>query len=469
MQIIDLHCHSSLQPYSLKSVHPEESVTDPGSRTSLWFQDKARWLTKWIINNVMNISNYSQSDFTTARNASCQVLCVSLYPVEKGFAEANKAGLKGLRSLFKKIIGSLFTTLRFRYLDRLASNELNYFEELQREYHYYFAPDILRQLPSNYRYQAFPASGVPNPNMLHFIITIEGAHALLSGHQVKDIQAWENSLANIDTIKRWAYPPFFITLAHHYYNGLCTHAQSLFGMARLGGQQYGMRADGFIPDDREAPISSIGYRVIRALLSTQNGRRILIDVKHMSREARQAYYALLCSEYQGESIPVIISHGALRRYYNHQINVDEQDLLMVYQSKGLFGIEADRRVLGEKSKNAQYESDAARYSGCAADTTYLPYWLNMVSTAEWAWNAGFQVNPWGPICIGSDYDGIIDSCGNKRTAEDFIELAQALKKFLGWYWQHQLGPIPVGNADAVIDAILYSNALRFIQKHYCAD
>jgi hypothetical protein len=131
---------------------------------------------------------------------------------------------------------------------------------------------------------------------------------------------------------------------------LCTHAKSFYDTAgNLLNQTYGMRNYGHTPIDNEPPISSIGYRALEGLLSDADSKRILIDVKHMSLEARKAYYAFLEKKYGDKKLfpPVIWSHGAIDFEENAQINFSLQlDVQIIYETKGIIGLELDQRLLG---------------------------------------------------------------------------------------------------------------------------
>ena len=101
------------------------------------------------------------------------------------------------------------------------------------------------------------------------------------------------------------------------------HARSLSGIvSRAIDQTHGM----------DTGITSLGKKVINSLLSTHNGKRIYIDIKHMSRKTRIEYYKLLDTRYAGEDIPVYVSHGAVNGYssiYSSYPLSDENGLFWV--------------------------------------------------------------------------------------------------------------------------------------------
>src|SRR5690606_17482948 len=120
-----------------------------------------------------------------------------------------------------------------------------------------------------------------------------------------------------------------------------------------------------------------GWKVIRALLSLDEnntpdhslGRRILIDVKHMSARARSEFYGKIirpCLE-QGRSIPVIASHCGYsgikslndldrsspdenddtiidQKFYGWNINLAQEDIEVILLTGGLVGMSFDQRI-----------------------------------------------------------------------------------------------------------------------------
>src|SRR6185436_2394259 len=106
-------------------------------------------------------------------------------------------------------------------------------------------------------------------------------------------------------IKAWPFTPFFVTFSHHFYNQLCGHAKSLTGIVGGATDQSQGLSTGFTP---------LGKKVLKELLNNQNGRRIYIDIKHMSALGRKEYFQILDSDYQGQDIPIVVSHGAANGY-----------------------------------------------------------------------------------------------------------------------------------------------------------
>ena len=133
------------------------------------------------------------------------------------------------------------------------------------------------------------------------ILTVEGANSLgcyeknlLFSKKYEDLDAEEKAqLAkgfreNIQTLKNLKgdknYTPFFITFSHHFNSLLAGHSRTLsHSMRRILNQDPGL----------DQSFNELGWEVLNLLLDKQNGRRILIDTKHMSIQTRQEYHQLV--------------------------------------------------------------------------------------------------------------------------------------------------------------------------------
>jgi microsomal dipeptidase-like Zn-dependent dipeptidase len=124
-------------------------------------------------------------------------------------------------------------------------------------------------------------------------------------------------------------------------------------------------------------IQSWGRGIVNILLSRQLGgsavRRILVDVKHMSPQARLDYYAMLDVMHANpnERIPIIKSHTAVsgrrnikrsidhdyavlndekettKYFYDGIINLFDDEIVRIVHSDGLIGLMIDeRRIMG---------------------------------------------------------------------------------------------------------------------------
>jgi len=462
--IIDLHVHSTLKPYGNSFYGTDYRSSTESS--CLWFSDY-RDRRDVVVEGLFGICRYRQSDFRTLTDAQVKIAFVSLYPIEKQFFNISKRSLRPLEVIIAEF-ASMFGKKRIQFI---RDSQYNYFKDLCSEYMYLCA--LNRVLTESRKYELPKnADYLDSDANLLVIPSIEGCHAFCDGGDPMNEQQWGNMEENVKTVKMWESPPLFVTFAHHFYNGLCTHAKSLFDMAgNLLDQEYGMRDKGFTPFDKEDPIhKERGHKMISLLLSRENGRRILIDVKHMSLDARKEYYKKIEIEYSNDIPPVVWSHGAVA-YDNEEINMHlDIDVKMIYKTKGIIGIEMDQRILGY-NKNRFWKAIKRffrRRNRAYEDAGY--FFTQIITIAEFAYKEKiFYNSPWECIALGSDYDGIINPLNSYPDAISLSLLYDHLISYLNEYWQSSRAVIPqMPGEDAadVIFNIMYRNAYNFIVTNY---
>ncbi len=277
-------------------------------------------------------------------------------------------------------------------------------------------------------------------------------------------------VANVAELKNLECRPFFITVGHHFYNGLVGHPASLQPLTdlKLLDQSFGWNSD----------ITNAGWCVINEMLR-EPGKRILVDVKHMCIKSRQSYYEFRRNNYP--DVPVIFSHGSVYaaslkngiytsnadiipspdgmapNFYHHDVNLFDEDIMEITQSRGLIGIEFDQRINGVKGEHPDH---------------IMPemIWHNMRYIAEVA--AGYLhdgQSVWDVLSLGTDFDGIINPMSKCQTASMINDLRSYIKGFLSGY----LGtPNPLAYADnamdieTVLDKIFFKNIVDFAAKYY---
>lgn len=465
--IIDIHVHSTLKPYG-NSFYSNTNSSVFTDISCIWRSDKYTEIDK-LLENTLGIPRYRQSDFSSLTEGQIKIACLALYPIEKGFFQLKG----GLLKPFEDQIAQFASLLGKERINFVQSNNYNYFEDLQKEYKYIESLNEKPTVGGSSLYKIIKnASELNAPFNLLIIPTIEGCHALCDGTDTLNLTNWANIESNVETIKKWDSPPLFVTFAHHFYNGLCTHAKSLFDASgKLLDQNFGMRDYNIPGNDNLIPISPVGKKLIELLLEKKNGRRILIDVKHMSLEARNEYYSILENEYKEENIPVVWSHGALNTKEPYQVNLNYNDVELIYRSKGIIGIEIDQRILGYNNnrfskwfKNIFRSQEKQSYE----EASYV--FNQIIKIAEHAFKNKLSDHPWQCICIGSDYDGVINPLNSYRDATSLSALYQNLILYMNKYWENKSSVIPKNHlgihAEDVIYSIMYKNAYDFILKNY---
>ncbi|MDN3670061.1 membrane dipeptidase [Echinicola jeungdonensis] len=326
-------------------------------------------------------------------------------------------------------------------------------------------------------------------DQITMVITIEGAHAL--GTDNVPFATFKKRVATIK--KEWPFPVFFITFAHHFDNGLCGHAHSIPDIGKWLLNQSPRKNEGFSPE---------GRKIIRRFLSinTNNhsepkwGYRILIDVKHMSARARREYYhdiIIPCMEAEDkETIPVIASHcgfsgikdlnthiekEALEKddyfdpsgFFNAwNINMCEEDLKIIVQSSGLFGLSFDQRIIG--------------VPGLANNTpnNIRGLWNNIKAVIKSIYNRNDLAekeknNIWNCITIGTDFEGLINPVDDYPTVLNFEDFEQNLIEIIEQERRDNRGNLDFmahiqSKADVTkaVRNFCFENAKTFVLKHY---
>jgi hypothetical protein len=386
----------------------------------------------------------------------------------------------------------------------------------------------------------------------------------------------EYVLANIREIKKWGpggkYTPFFITLSHHFWNQLCGHSISMATWVKnvlIFDQRPGMLLD----------FSELGKLAVKELLSRDNGPRILLDCKHMSLAGKAYYYSLIEGSNFGPGddphspkewycrliqepvsqkgspawIPIIASHAGLSarpwmtptevitdhrmadHYYKHpdpdkyehsmfnpwEINLSDEEVIRIFESDGIIGINMDQRILSGKrlndeitKKSKELWDNRDEYSDLWAKAIVQQLLragrvlLNHLKLVKLMRN-GVDIDPkdyiladkdalqkeiadatiswdeqkpiWQLFAIGSDFDGMINPLDAFATAQDFGNLRASLTRIFNIMAEKndadiQKDPILRGDPilkglipeqiEEIVNGFLSDNAMRFLEKYY---
>ncbi len=476
---VDFHCHPALKPYG-KSFNYKTIGVNNFNRSrsnSIWHYNPPSIGDK-LLNYIVNLTKFSQANFTSLSKGGVSVICASLYPIEKPFFD-NK-----LKSEFLKDMASNFATGVGKKRVDAIQGMVNYFEDLDREYDFYLQlNNVVFTLPEGkfkYRivrnYQDIEAvieaskQSSTKITTICVILTIEGLHVLNSN--IEQPPNEDDFLANLKAIKQWDAPPFFVTVAHHFWNHICGHAESFTNLVKSQVDQSQGLNLGF---------TAMGVKIIHELLSDTNGRRILIDVKHMSVASRQEFYDIIDNTPAYKNIPIIVSHGAANGLASFKdqtqkgstvatklnpvdINFFNSELIRIAKSKGIFGLQLDERRVVNKQTLKDTKSALSRSKIMHYRSQLL--WYQMQHIAEVLDAEGLFA--WDCMVIGSDFDGIIDPLNSFWTAEELPFLADFLERHAYNYLQKKPFNNPDNNleADEVISRIMTKNGMRFLKTNF---
>ncbi len=477
---IDLHCHPSLKPFGKSFNYKPIGVNSShrSSKRSIWYYNPPSLIDK-ALNYVTGLTKFSQSNFTALTYGGVGIVCVSLYPLEKSFVRNNITNelIADLASNFALGIGD-------KRIDFIQGIQ-DYYADLVKQYKFYVQLDgVVKRLPEGrFRYKLVNSyeeieqirlkekKGTTNIRTICVVLSIEGLHVLNT--DLKSTPNENEFLNNLDAIKQWKFRPFFITIAHHFWNHICGHATSLTGViTKFADQSEGLN-QGF---------TELGKKVLAKLVDNTNGTRILPDIKHMSPAARNEYYALLDSNKAAyDGIPLIISHGACNGLFSYTnpvpsnattskkmnpvtINFYDDEIIRLAKSGGIVGLQLDERRIASKGTLKKTKHSLFRNKIMHYRSELL--WNQIQHIAElldrndlFAWNC---------MAIGSDFDGIIDSLNGFWTSEELPYLADFLERHAYNYLQTAV----INNeynkigADEVVIRVMSKNAHNFMKKYF---
>lgn len=474
----DLHCHPNLK--SFNSGHPQPAKT-------MWdflehpYTDNA--LTRLFRKKSNSIAKESQCNLYQLAEGGVRVAMLSMYPVEKGFLKFRKVpelllGDEKVNSVMEHISG--MPKERVAAIQQQANH---YFHDLTAEYRYVSegqsaSPDKRYKYAVVNSYAELEQNLKNEPNTVNIILSIEGAHSLGCGNPVTENmtheQLKEELTNNIRQMKKWAHVPFSINLAHHFWNQLCGHAPSIpIPFNQLVDQRKGINAG----------ITDLGRHVILELLGRHNGKRIILDTKHMSVAARKEYYDFV-SKYNylnpADKIPVLCSHTGVNGYetmddslrikdhnrksrysYLHRrsINISDEEIRIIHDAQGIIGIMMDKGNLGGIKK--LQEISAMEDERKKTDAFSELIWENIFQIIR----AVKQPTAWDIIGIGTDYDGMISHVDVYKNAESFHAMQRNLTEYLDktklhkqlWY-QYQ--------PHELTEKIFRVNSIGFFQRNF---
>lgn len=473
---IDLHCHPAMKPYG-KSFAIDRGINSSRrkDKNSIWHYDSPNLFEKGV-QMLCGICKFTQSDLTTLAYGNVRVVCASLYPIERGFFN-NALGT----GLISDIVASLATSVGDKRVDYLQEIT-DYFEDLEREYAFYVQGEntVVKTDSGRFKYVLAKDFSTIEEHIggdektIAIVLTIEGLHVL---HNDYDNPDEEVVLANVKAIKKWPHVPFFVTFAHHFNNHLCGHARSLFDLiGRKTNQQ----------ENLDKPFLKMGKEVLRELLSRDNGKRIYIDIKHMSALARREYIKMVLEpggEYEGEEIPIIISHGAANglrsmdqkvvdiketgsTFQKADINFYDEEIIAVAKSHGIMGLQLDERRIADKETIKRIKHSL---------------WINKIRhyRAALLWNQIQHIVElldkndlfsWDCMAIGSDYDGVIDPLNGFLTQETVVHLEEFIERHAYNYMSNRgkavLKSYNQIGSDEIVQRVFHSNAMAFMRKYF---
>ncbi len=472
---VDFHCHPSIKPFgkSFKNKPVGQNTSHRSKRNSIWKYDPPSLGDK-LTNFLIGLTKFSQANFTSMARGGISIVCVSLYPMEKWFF------VNAINDEFIRDIASNFATGVSKRRVDTVQGMTNYFKDLELQYDFYKQLDgkVIKLPEGQFKYKLVNNNEEietikkekSNVTTICVILTIEGMHALNDNLNVKPNTT--SFLSNLNKIKQWEAAPFFVTFAHHFWNHLCGHAESFSGIVKKNVDQSQGLDTGF---------TNLGYKVLDSLLSTKNGKRILIDIKHMSIQSRIDFYKIIDTTSEYKNLPIIVSHGAANGLQSFKekthkgssvakklnpvtINFFNEEIIRIAKSKGVIGLQLDERRVVNSATLKKVKHSIKRSKIMHYRSELL--WYQIQHIIELLDSEGLFA--WDCIVIGSDFDGIIDPLNSFWTAEELPFLADFLERHAHNYVQKATFKVSKNNieADDIVSRIMSLNGMRFFKENF---
>ncbi len=494
MTAIDFHAHLSLQPYQMQIQKNGQWV----SLSEFWHKRPKQATVP--VSTVLKVliaqaPYYSETHLDGALSGGVRCLVNPICPVERGFL---KPGSKNdhPKNIWDNVLAYL-TGLNVRSVNRIQNKELSYFAELHNEYMILEQCQFPNTNPDGTDFYKIVSSyqEILENTGISVLLSIEGGHALASniydasGQFIDPIVAEQQHLpefetykqkviANINIVKTWKYPTLFISPSHHYYSHMAGLSESIPIPFLVEPQN--IEIDGVSVYDMG--LTEFGKTAITLLLANKqngnNGRRVLIDVKHFSPNARIEYFNMV----RGKGIPIIASHTAVNGRptlsdYKHKktcrpfnpanINLFDDEIVEICNSDGIIGLMFDKKRLYDNITEASLidmkNTDIDEYKKMLFDVI-IYQWLHIAKVSG---GAGFE-----HICLGTDFDGGIYPM---EIYSEFGAIPQLRSGLLARIngglhgikkaYRNEKDQL-ISDPEKYVDALLYGNAQRFLQTYF---
>jgi len=473
----DIHCHPTLRAYNTPVTHGQRNLWEKTYNPT--YDSSA---SRWARMQTRDILKESQANLYNMARGGVRVIFDSLYPVEKGFLNFRKMASVVFGKKKADEVLHTITGIDEHQLKQLRRNG-DYFQELLAQYAFLNkgqgkSPNGQYQYQLVANYDELQALVTQDPNAMAVVVTIEGAHAFHSGLN----QGRRPALAdmkrdlsqNIGITKSWKYPPFFVNLAHHFFNELCGHTRSFKPPAYSAFNQKRGLNKGILP---------AGWHALHEMLATDNGPRILIDIKHMSVRSRREYYQFIESYNRlnpSDRIPIICSHTGINDFatmkesikkadkpgknknvdvHNWSINISAEEIQHIHRSGGIIGLMLDKGLLGSHTtlENIKKLSSPAEKKRAFLEIIAR----NIFGIVK----AVGDKSGWNLLALGSDYDGLIthidlypDTTHIPNFRDDMVEFLKAT----GYEKEYWFGYEP----EEMLRKILHDNTMEFLKTHF---
>ena len=535
----DLHCHpGEMRYHQLRKNSNSDIISKEPVKYNPLNKDGFKESCSKLIKGKM-AGPYLQSDYFKLSHSKTRLVFSALYPLEMGFVGHKSPAHIGANLIARiPFLNTLIFLLNvkklnfgFKRFSYFRSGKYDYYDELNAIYqfnknghgHSVEGTTIVedcKTVETTAQYRILKneddlndlfSGTAANDDTTGVVLTIEGMHAFGRGHvgrsKGKNVDI-ETLLTRISQWKQSEFPIFFVTYSHHFNNDLCGHALSFPGPVRalLLDQRINLGAD----------FNEDGIRALELLLNIgaylhHSGRRILIDVKHMSPKGRQTFYHIIRKHNAANPqnpIPVIASHmgytglnrlsecifpthretfkaekdklykpgfeieGKRYDYNAWGINLTAEDVEEIVRSKGLIGISMDERIVAAKRSRKTFarrfwkvKKKRELFTGIVLNTI-----LGFVGAtfSSPRLQEDQKAHIWNVLVLGSDFDGYINPLDTYSATVFYHRLRTDLIKAIKTYNDRHEDSLLfawAGEEEKFVDKIMFDNAHAFLKDH----
>lgn len=482
----DLHCHPSFKPYLTNFLADQKDHC---------------WNTYNSIGGMLD----SQSSLEQLRDGKVQLATATIYVMEKGMST----------NFMVRYVVPALTNMDPRMLDTLPS--ANYFDRLNEEIEH-----LLKSRDHNVangeHFNVISDISEIIPDKLNLVLAIEGGYGLTTiGKTLKD---------KMLELKKGPHKFLYMTLVHAtQFKDYCTHAFSLKMIKNnpeFKPKGYGFAKEGLDIIDL-AYDSTQGNRILidvkhMSLVSrrqfyhhrkTNNYENIPIIASHMGftgiswtgesisayvkgREATEdmGYVQVLYERPEG------IGKTKKTHFNPWSLNLYNEEIPIILDSGGLIGFNLDQRILGADPVKGEFfsteefediienrvrlvpgEFEDEPITEAERDVTREILGINVIKHLRHLCNQILHViaqggpRAWDHICIGSDFDGLINPINGCMNSTEFVDLEKGLIDMLPKMIEEAEDLYPefdfeAGDIKMRVRNLMYDNAINFLKKHF---
>jgi microsomal dipeptidase-like Zn-dependent dipeptidase len=563
MAFTDIHCHTFFKPNWMINESGRQELLAKDIDIEIDSEKKPKfksWMLKIFGAKQFKEILNSQSSLKQVHEGKGEIIVINITALENAYANLGFVIFPNVFDFIKNIKSDNLKKIRDRQISyaEIVESEIQLINEFN-------GIDL-----NGFRYKVINRFDEVDNNegVINVIVAIEGGHGFYQRNDVLEQEQHPEEV--IEALIQWKRDSkiglkprlFYITPTHHASNCLANHAFAVpTGFAGTG---INAMAGGFNPTEKG--LTNSGKDFIRAALrENQDEDRILIDLKHLSFKSRQEFYSFretLINEEGFRPFPILATHmgvtGVSWDYpivkqcsalefddrcflvnYNDSngfkvtnfdenefehlqfnpwsINLYDEEIVKIIESKGLIGLSFDSRILGNEGiEQERFSKKEGReclnsirsidFENKTEDNDY-PFFNKIEDREEFQYpddrfieRLNFQQpfkskvtrdllslcqnvihiirvggdDAWNRICVGSDYDGVINPIDIVPDASKMPNLEADFKKYIrlmartlnNYIIDNDTGENSINVPNDFYEKFISGNANQFLAEHF---